>query len=143
MSRVDFYVLSEDAPDARLRCACRLAEEAVERGSRVYLQASGAAEAQRLDDLLWTFKDGSFLVHELYSGAPASHAAVMVMVGDAAGPDSHRQLLINLTGTVPPELQRYDAIVEIVDVDPARKRDARERYRQYREGGCTLETHNL
>ncbi len=40
MSRVDFYVLSADALDARLRYACRLAERAVEHGcSGVYPDA--------------------------------------------------------------------------------------------------------
>ena len=67
VSRVDFYVLAEDAPDARLRYACRLAEAAVERGERVYLQTASAAEAQRLDDLLLTFNDRSFLPHEIFS----------------------------------------------------------------------------
>ena len=143
MSRVDFYVLAEGAPDARLRYACRLAEEAADRGRRVYVQTSGAAESQRLDELLWTFNDRSFLPHEVYSGAPAAHATVMVMLGEAPAPESHRQLLINLTDAVPAQMQQYEAIAEIVDVDPTRKREARERYKQYRERGCTLESHNL
>jgi DNA polymerase-3 subunit chi len=141
--KVDFYVLSDEAPDARLRCACRLAEEAVDQGRRVYLRASSAAEAQRLDDLLWTYRDGSFIPHEIYAGAPASHATVMVLVGEADAPESHRQLLINLAPAVPEDLQRYEAIAEIVDVDPTRKSEARERYKQYREHGCSLDSHNL
>ena len=141
--RVDFYVLSEDMPDARLRWACRLAEQAAEQGSRVYLQTAGHAEAQRLDDLLWTFKDGSFLVHEIFAGGPPSHARVMVLLGEGAAPPSHRQLVVNLTDAVPAELEHYERLAEIVDVDPERKRAARERYKQYRERGCTLESHNV
>jgi DNA polymerase-3 subunit chi len=143
LSKVDFYVLSEDLPDARLRYACRLAEDAVDQGRRVYLRTSSTAEAQRLDDLLWTYRDGSFIPHEIYSGAPASHPTVMVMLGDAEPPESHRQLLINLSAAVPEDLQRYEAIAEIVDVDQTRKREARDRYKQYRERGCALESHNL
>ena len=104
VSRVDFYVLADDAPDARLRYACRLAEQAVERGERVYLQTAGAAEAQRLDDLLWTFNDRSFLPHEIFSGAPAAHDRVMIMLGEAPAPATHRRLLINLTELVPADL---------------------------------------
>ncbi len=143
VSRVDFYVLAEDAPDARLRYACRLAEAAVERGERVYLQTASAAEAQRLDDLLWTFNDRSFLPHEIFSGAPASHDRVMIMLGHESAPATHRRLLINLTELVPADLGQYERIAEIVDVDPERKRSARERYKQYREQDCVLETHNL
>jgi DNA polymerase III subunit chi len=143
VSRVDFYVLAEDAPDARLRYACRLAEQAVERGERVYLQTAGAAEAQRLDDLLWTFSDRSFLPHEVFCGAPASHDRVMIMLGQQPAPATHRRLLINLTELVPADLGQYERIAEIVDVDPERKRSARERYKQYREQGCVPETHHL
>ncbi len=141
--RVDFYVLSQDMPDARLRWACQLAEQAAEQGARVYVQTSGPAEAQRLDDLLWTYKDGSFLPHEIFAGGPASHPRVMVLLGEAAAPPSHRQLLVNLTEAIPAELEQYERVAEIVDVDPERKRTARERYREYRERGCTLESHNV
>lgn len=140
MSRVDFYVLSADAPDARLRYACRLAERAVEQGCQVYIQTP---DVQRLDDMLWTFSDGSFLPHEVYRGQPASHAKVMVMLGSDAGPASHRALLINLVDALPPDVNAYDRIAEIVDVDPERKRTARERYKQYRDQGCAMESHNL
>lgn len=142
MSRVDFYVLSEESPDARLRCACRLAERAVEQGMRVYVQTA-AGEAQRMDELLWTFNDRSFLPHEIFAGSPASHPLVMIMLGEAAAPESHCQLLVNLADAIPDPLDAYERIAEIVDVDPERKRSARERYKQYRERGCTLESHNL
>ncbi|HEY0941788.1 MAG TPA: DNA polymerase III subunit chi [Steroidobacter sp.] len=140
MSRVDFYVLSAEAPDARLRYACRLAERAVEQGCHVYIQTQ---DVQRVDDMLWTFSDGSFLPHEIYRGQPASHERVKVMLGPDAGPASHRSLLINLVEAMPSDVNAYERIAEIVDVDPERKRSARERYKQYRELGCTLESHNL
>lgn len=140
MSRVDFYVLSADAPDARLRYACRLAERAVEQGCQVYIQTP---DVQRLDDMLWTFSDGSFLPHEIYRGQAAAHERVMVMVGTEAGPQSHRGLLINLMDDMPPDVNAYDRIAEIVDVDPERKRAARERFKKYREQGCAMESHNL
>ena len=140
VSRVDFYILSQEGPDVRLRYACRLAERAVEQGCRVYLQTF---DVQKLDDMLWTFSDGSFLPHEIYTGEPASHARVMVMIGAEPGPASHRDLLINLIDTMPPQIEPYARIAEIIDADPERKRSARERYKQYREHGCTLESHNL
>lgn len=90
MSRVDFYVLSADAPDARpLRVQAGQAR--VEQGCQVYIQTP---VVQRLDDMLWTFSDGSFLPHEVYRGQAAAHARVMVMVGSEIGPQSHRALLI-------------------------------------------------
>ena len=137
---MDFYVLSAEAPDARLRYACRLAERAVEQGCQVYIQTQ---DVQRVDDMLWTFSDGSFLPHEIYRGQPASHEKVKVMLGSDVGPASHRSLLINLVEAMPSDVNAYERIAEIVDVDPERKRSARERYKQYRELGCSLESHNL
>lgn len=143
MSRVDFYVLSEDGPDARLRYACRIAEQAVEQGNRVYVQTGAPSDAQRLDDLLWTFNEGSFLPHEIFSAQTPSHPLVMVLLGESDAPSSHRQLLVNLTDSLPSDIDSYERIAEIVGVDPERKRIARERYKQYRERGCALESHNV
>lgn len=142
MSRVDFYVLSEEGADVRLRFACRLAEKAADQGHRVYVQTGSHAEAQRLDEMLWTFSDRSFLAHEIANG-PASHERVMVMLGEADAPLTHRQLLINLADRLPSDVAAFERIAEIVDVDPERKRLSRERYKQYRERGCALESHNL
>lgn len=143
VSRVDFYVLSDPAPDAAWRCACRLIEKAVDLEHRVYVQVSNATEAARLDELLWTFNDRSFLAHEIWDGASEPHPLVKVLVGDRPGPQSHRQLLVNLSGSVPADLDTYTRIAEIVDTDPDRKRLSRERYKVYRDHGCALETHNV
>jgi DNA polymerase-3 subunit chi len=143
LSRVDFYVLSDSSVDARLRCACRLAEKAFEVGKRVYVQTPSLAEAQRMDDLLWTFNERSFLPHEVVNGNPPTHEKVMILLGEAEAPPTHRGLLINLTNTLPASLESYERIAEIVDVDVERKRLSRERYKTYRERGCELESHNL
>jgi DNA polymerase-3 subunit chi len=143
MPRVDFYVLSQDAPDARLRTALRLIEKSFEQQLRTYVQTQTLADAQRLDEWLWTFNDRSFIPHEITSGAPASHPRVLVLLGETSAPADHRQLLINLGNALPAEIDTYDRIAEIVDVDPENKRLSRERFKAYRDGGCTLETHNL
>jgi DNA polymerase III subunit chi len=142
-TRVNFYVLSDGAPDARLKSACRLAEEAAESGAGVYLLAASEHDVRRLDDLLWTYNDRSFLPHEVFTGEPASHERVRVLLGLAPAPDTHRDLLINVSEALPAELERYAQIAEIVDADPERKKSARERYRLYRERGCGLQTHNM
>jgi DNA polymerase-3 subunit chi len=142
MTRVDFYVLSDATPDARLRFACRLAEKAYEMGKRIYIHTESMREAQRLDDLLWTFNDRSFLPHEVVSGTPA-HERTLIVLGDGEAPATHRELLINLTNTLPATLDAFERIAEIVDSDVERKRLSRERYKAYRERGCTLESHNL
>ena len=69
MRRVDFYVLSEDTvPRAALRWHAGSPNRPTE--ERASMQTA-AREAARLDDLLWTFKDGSFLPHEISRQAAA------------------------------------------------------------------------
>jgi DNA polymerase-3 subunit chi len=143
MPRVDFYVLSEGEGDARLHFACRLAEKATDQGMRVYIQTDSLGEAQRLDELLWTFTDRSFLPHEIATDASPAHPKVMVLLGPGDAPPAYRQVLVNLTTHLPVDLDAFERIAEIVDVDPERKRLSREKYKQYRERGCALETHNL
>jgi DNA polymerase-3 subunit chi len=142
-ARVDFYVLSEADEAAQLRFACRLVEKAVEQGSRVHVRTASSLQSQRVDDLLWMFSDRSFLPHEVTTGAAVSHSRVMVVIGEAAAPASHRQLLINLTDAVPENFAEYERVAEIVPANPEQKQLSRERYKSYRERGCALESHNI
>ncbi|MGA7539324.1 MAG: DNA polymerase III subunit chi [Steroidobacteraceae bacterium] len=62
--RVDFYVLGDTASSARLKLACRLAEKAYLASQRALIWHTDRAELQALDELLWTFAEGSFVPHE-------------------------------------------------------------------------------
>lgn len=143
MSRVDFYVLSEGTPDAIWRCACRIIEKAFDLDHRVYVRVANAAEAQRLDDLLWTFSDRAFIPHQVLNSEYAAHEVVKVLIGESPAPADHRDVLVNISGKLPEEITAFTRIAEIVDTDPERKRLSRELYKQYREAGCALDTHNL
>jgi len=143
MTRVDFYVLSDASPDARLKYACRLAEKVYDIGKRVYIRTESLREAQRLDDLLWTFSERSFLPHEIVNETTPAHERTMIVLGEGEAPSTHREVLINLTNQLPAALDGFERIAEIVDTDVERKRLSRERYKTYRERGFTLESHNL
>ena len=136
-------MLSEGAPDAIWRCACRIIEKAFDVGHRVYVRVANAAEAQRLDDLLWTFSDRAFIPHQVWNSEEAAHDVVKVLIGESPAPANHRDVLVNISGKLPEEIAAFTRIAEIVDTDPERKRLSRELYKQYREAGCALDTHNL
>ena len=65
MLKVDFYILGNDGEDEPLRIACRLAEKAWRQGNRVRVQAENSEAVRRLDKLMWTFKQESFVAHEV------------------------------------------------------------------------------
>lgn len=140
MPRVDFYLLSDAGDLARWRYACRLAEKAAELRHRVFIRTGSGSESARLDDLLWTFSDKVFLPHEVAT-AP-SHPLVHVTVNDQS-PSAPVDVLINVSAQALQAVPAAARIAEVVDGDEAAKRAARERYRFYRDQGCTLETHNI
>ena len=152
MTRVDFYILDTDNPDSRLRTACRIAQKAVQRRHHVFVNAADDADATRLDDLLWTFSQGSFIPHLVAGrGQPADgDEPVVIGVGDSNSPDDppaeagdHWDVMINLAGDVPGFFSRYARVAEIVDADPARRSQGRRRYRFYQDRGYGLQTHSI
>ena len=152
MTRIDFYVLSTDSADARLRVACRIAQKAVQRRHHVFVNAADEGDAGRLDDLLWTFSQGSFIPHLVAGrGLPADggEPVVIGVVDPGAGGDppaeagEHWDVMINLASGVPGCFSRYDRVAEIVDADPPRRKQGRERYRYYQDRGYALETHRI
>jgi DNA polymerase-3 subunit chi len=139
MTEIDFYILDAAAPAASLVFACRLAEKAVEAGRSVLIRPATPGDARRLDELLWTYSQGSFLPHRLVSDA-GDVPLEPVLIDDGPGPSGDRwDLLINLAADVPDYFSRYSRLAEVVD--EARREDGRERYRYYRDRGYALKTH--
>jgi DNA polymerase-3 subunit chi len=143
MPRVDFYVLEGAEVRARLVYACRLAEKAFDLKQRVTLLTDSETDAQTLDNLLWTFRDRSFVPHELQPAHGHSQAVTPVVIAWSGQPPLHRDLLINLASTVPASYGSYARIAEIVDADGERRRTGRERYRYYLDQGVKPDTHNI
>lgn len=140
-NRVDFYVLPSADPAERLRYACRLTEKAYHLNHRVHLHADSAVAAGELDELLWTFRQGSFVPHELL-GAGAT-AESPVTIGYGAGPPPEADLLINLASDLPEFVTRYARVAEIVDGSETGRQRGRERFRGYRQQGAEPVSHNI
>ncbi|MDG4548915.1 MAG: DNA polymerase III subunit chi [Candidatus Contendobacter sp.] len=139
--RVDFYVLPDQRANGRALLACRLVEKAYGLGHTVYLLAGSEAQAAALDDLLWTFRQDSFIPHERYplvgeEGSP-------VLIGTVLPAEANAHVLINFTDRLPEGFERYERVVELVDQTPDVLAQSRERFRQYRERDCAPETHKL
>ena len=138
--RIDFYILNTTGATGRLNFVCRLAEKAYGTLSAIYAHADSKATAQQLDEMLWTFRQGSFVPHEILSDAPPR---APVRIGTVAHNPAEGELLINLTGQVPEFAKQFDRVAEIVDADPAQRAAGRSLFRQYREMGMEPVTHNI
>lgn len=142
MTRVDFYVLKGVGEAVRRQFACRLAEKAYRLDNAVHIRTPDASTARELDDLLWTFRDGSFVPHEVVeSGQPGPEAPVTIGTTRPAGRAA--ELLINLGSDAADADDGCPRIAEIVSSDDEDLRLSRRRYARYRDLGHTLETHKL
>jgi DNA polymerase III subunit chi len=139
-TRVDFYVLQSDDPATRRITACRLIEKIYRQGLSVFVNLDTEEEAKRFDDLLWTFRQGSFVPHEPYD--PQGDEAP-VLIGFGGPVPGGQDVLLNLGGIMPSGHDGYPRIAEIVDQDPEVRLAGRTRYRQYQASGMELQTHQL
>ncbi len=138
--RVDFYITS--AGNARLSLACKLAEKAYLAAHSVLIWHSEPAELQMLDEMLWTFRDGSFVPHELL-GTHAEGLDTPVLLTCGPLPAGELDVIINLATAVPDFLDRAKRVVEIIDGDEGRRQAGRARYKAYLERGVQPASHNL
>ncbi len=141
--RVDFYVLKSAAVRQRWAFACRLTEKAYLRDMSVVIVNDTPADAQALDDLLWTFNERSFIPHKVCADEHSMDSAVKVHLAALPVALPAADLLVNLTASLPAHWERYARIAEIIDADEDRRRLGRERFKTYRDLKVTLETHQL
>ena len=144
--RVDFYLLEDPEGAACDVTACRIAEKAWRQGHRVHLHADSPESARRLDDLLWTWRDESFVPHSVWSADAAADepgGGAPVTIGWGTLPGFAAGVLLNLGSCVPEGFERFARIAELVGGAESSRTAGRERFRRYRAQGCDLRTHRL
>ncbi len=139
MTQVDFYVLDRVDEHARDTLACKLAEKAWRLENTIHIHTMTRKDAERLDELLWTFRDGSFVPHEL--AGSDNTAPITIGFGDSAV--EARDLLITLCDEIPPFASSFPRVAELVSSDETCRAKSRQRYATYRDQGYKLETHKI
>ena len=139
-TRVSFYLLESADARARLLFACRLAEKAWHLGNRVHARTPDAEASRELDELLWTFRQGSFVPHAVL---PVTEEDIPpVTIGDGTDAPA-ADLLINLAGDAPADCANWPRIAEIIDATAEGRERGRQRFRAYRQLGLDPETHTV
>ncbi|KQV92139.1 MULTISPECIES: DNA polymerase III subunit chi [unclassified Roseateles] len=131
--QVSFY---SDAADP-LHFACRLIRRALASGKPVGV-CVGAAQATRLDELLWSFDAADFIPHRRWDGATAPAPGEVLLVDDAARLP-HRGLLLNLRDGMPSDALAFERVLEVIGQAPERVQAGRARYRVYQQSGAKLD----
>lgn len=139
--RVDFYLVSDNAPQGHLLVCCRLLEKAYHQQHKVYVQTTSQQEAEILDELLWTFKDECFIPHNLQGEGPKLPPPIQI--GWQAPEAEWRDILISLKAGIDAHYSQFRRIIEIVPQDEALKTAKREDFRWYKQQQWPLQTHNI
>ncbi len=139
MARVDFYVLDRVDEQARYMLAFRLAEKAYRLKNTVYIHTQNQVDAERLDQLLWTFRDGSFVPHDF----AAEGVTTPITIGCEKDSVTPRDLLINLCDDIPTFAETFPRIAELITCDEDCRLKGRKRFAKYRDHGNEINTHNI
>ncbi|WP_333879002.1 DNA polymerase III subunit chi [Methylobacter sp.] len=140
MAEVSFYILPTESLQDRYLFACKLIEKAYRSGSYCYVLTDSAEQSKIIDDLLWTFRAGSFIPHQLHNGE-LPDIEKTILIGSLNAPENWQKVLFNLSSRYPDIGQQSERILEILDNSETTKEAGRNRYRRYQQSGMKITTH--
>lgn len=138
--RIDFYIVDSQLEQAAEAVACSLIDKAWSRGHRILVRSRDQAQQDRLDRLLWTFRQDSFLPHA--TATAGVEAPILIATAEqtvAAAFD----VLVNLDDAPAEGLADWQRIAEISSREPQRLARTRDRFRHYRQQGIEPANHQV
>ena len=141
MPRADFYLIAKPRfREQPLLLVCELAKKAYGASLPVLVLARDAAQAEALDDLLWSFDPDEYLPHQIAGmDEDDDEAPILIATPDMDVPA--RPLLVNLRDAAPDG--RFDRVLEVVPADPAARGPLRERWKHYQALGFEVNKHDM
>jgi len=141
MPNITFYAFSESNTPQALLFACRLIEKCYANHQKIYIHTTSQEEAERVDTLLWTYREDNFIPHNFYGSN--EEPMPPIQIGHGQTPDNHHDTLVNLTQEIPAFYKQFQHVIEIVLPEPAQQQYGRERYRRYRDQAHEIATHRI
>jgi len=141
MPRADFYLI--DKPRFReepLLLVCELAKRGYAANLPILVLARDTAQAEALDDLMWSFDADEYLPHQI-AGMDEGDEDTPILI---ATPDMDlpaRPLLINLRDAAP--AGSFERVLEVVPADPSARGPLRERWKHYQTLGFDLRKYDM
>ena len=139
--KIDFYLLKNNKPNASSLLACRILEKAYKRGHRVFVYCADLKATNCLDELLWTYKDESFIPHNIQGEGPEPPPAIQI--GHDEEPRGYNDILLNMAPEIPIFYRKFNRLIEIVTNDEKSKEISRQHFREYKKQGFKLTVHTI
>ena len=139
--RADFYLIDKPRFRAQpLLLVCELARRAVEAGQPTLVLARDAAQAEVLDDLLWSFDPDAYVPHQI-AGMDEDEDEADVLIAAPESDVALRPLVINLRDAAVGD--GFERVLEVVPADTDARGGSRERWKQYQARGLELKKHDM
>ena len=141
MPRADFYLI--DKPRFReepLLLVCELVRKAYAAELPTLVLARDTAQAEALDDLLWSFDPDEFLPHQI-AGSDEGDEDTPILITTPEMDVPARPLLINLRDAAP--AGSFERVLEVVPADPATRGPLRERWKHYQSLGFAVTKYDM
>ena len=140
MINVSFYILPSESLQERYVFACKLIEKAYRTDCFCYVLTESVDQSRIIDNLLWTFRAGSFVPHQIYTGELPDFEKI-VMIGTLNPPENWQKVVFNLSNQFLELGANTERILEILDNSESSKEAGRQRYRHYQKSGMAITTH--
>ena len=139
--RADFYLIAKPRfAQQPLLLVCELARRACDSNQFTVVLARDAAQAEELDELLWSFDPDAYIPHQIV-GEDVDEEEAIVLIATPGTDAPTRPLVINLRDE--PYLGACERVLEVVPADPSAREPLRERWRQYKAAGYALNKHDM
>ena len=141
MARADFYLIGKPRfREQPLLLVCELARKACDAGLPMLVLCASAAQAEQLDDLLWSFDPDAYVPHQIV-GADEDEDEVPVLLAAPEHDAGLRPLVLNLREAAVPD--GFERVREVVPADDAARGPLRERWKQYKARGIDVKKHDM
>ena len=140
MARADFYLIQKERfREDPLLLVCELAKRGYAANLPMLVLARDTAQAEALDDLLWSFDPDEYLPHQIAGDDEDELCPILIATPGMDVPA--RPLLVNLRDGVP--AGTFDRVLEVVPADPSARGPLRERCKHYQALGFEVNKHDM
>ena len=141
MARADFYLIGKPRfRDQPLLLVCELARKASDAGLPMLVLCASQAQAEQLDDLLWSFDPDAYVAHQIVD-ADEDEEEVPVLLAAPEHAPAMRPMVLNLRDAAVPD--GFERVLEVVPADDSARGPLRERWKQYVARGIEVKKHDM
>jgi DNA polymerase-3 subunit chi len=141
VARADFYLIGKPRfRDQPLLLVCELARKASDAGLPMLVLCASQAQAEQLDDLLWSFDPDAYVAHQI-AGADEDEEEVPVLLAAPEHDVALRPMVLNLRDAAVPD--GFERVLEVVPADDSARGPLRERWKQYVARGIDVKKHDM